>query len=135
MGFGEAVSTCFSKYVDFNGRAMRSEYWFWQLFVWLVMVGLLAIVAVMGNVSGRGSVAQGIVMGCFGLFFLGIFLPGLAVLVRRLHDINCSGWLVLLGLIPYLGGLALFVMSVLPGTKGSNTYGPDARPESVAAVF
>jgi uncharacterized membrane protein YhaH (DUF805 family) len=64
-----------------------------------------------------------------------MFLPGLAVLVRRLHDINCSGWFVLLALIPYLGGLALFVMSLLSGTKGPNNYGPDSRPESVAEVF
>jgi uncharacterized membrane protein YhaH (DUF805 family) len=137
MSFGEAIASCFSNYAGFNGRARRSEYWYWQLFLWLViLVGGALVVAFGRTESGNNLPLPVAAIGLvFGLFFLGTFLPSLAVAVRRLHDINCSGWLLLLHLIPYLGALAIFVMSVLPGTRGENAYGPDSRRESMADVF
>jgi uncharacterized membrane protein YhaH (DUF805 family) len=114
MGFGEAIATCFQKYVVFAGRARRPEYWFWVLFQVLLMVGLTIVDAVLF----RGAAIL------TGLAGLGLLLPGLAVLVRRLHDIDKSGWWVLIALIPLIGGVVLFVMVCLRGTEGPNRFGP-----------
>ena len=92
MTFGEAISTCFSKYADFNGRAARSEYWWFCLFCIL------------------GSIATGIVSETVNLLFsLGTLLPSLAVGARRLHDTNRSGWFLLLWLIPIIGWIIMIV--------------------------
>lgn len=86
MTFGESIQTCFSKYADFTGRASRSEYWWWSLFVLLAMLGTSVV---------NDKVHL--------LFCLAVTLPGLAVGTRRLHDVNKSGWFQLLYLIPLLG--------------------------------
>jgi len=129
MGFGGSIATCFSKYADFNGRARRSEFWFWQLFVWLTVIVLgtisNSIIGTLLHVPGSAAIAErGFAISLLLFFLLGTFLPSLAVLVRRLHDINFSGWFAAFGVIPF-GGLALLIMSVLPGSQGSNPYGPD----------
>jgi len=117
MGFQEAVSTCFSKYVSFEGRAARPEYWWWVLFVVLAGVILRIVGAlVLGVDSGGGSVLS-------GLFYLAVFLPGLAVAARRLHDTDRTGWWLLLALIPVIGSLVLLYFMVQPGTNGPNQYG------------
>jgi uncharacterized membrane protein YhaH (DUF805 family) len=86
MQFQESMSTCFIKFSDFSGRAVRSEYWWFILFV-----------AVGSVVCGRiGSVVEGV-------FQLAVFVPMIAVGARRLHDTNRSGWLQLLWLIPLVG--------------------------------
>jgi uncharacterized membrane protein YhaH (DUF805 family) len=100
MTFGESIQTCFSKYADFNGRASRSEYWWWFLFVFLTTV---AASMVSETVSG--------------LFSLAILLPGLAVGARRLHDINKSGWLQLLYLIPLVGWLVVIYWATREGVE------------------
>ena len=69
------------------------------------------------------------------IFFLASFLPGLAVQVRRFHDQNLSGWLVLLGLIPYIGGIIVLVFMCIDGTKGPNQYGEDPKGQIDPAVF
>jgi uncharacterized membrane protein YhaH (DUF805 family) len=133
MGFGQAISTCISKYVDFNGRARRSEYWFWQLFKCLVFGALLTLLAVGIGLSGNSDSPNVIVIIAgilLVLAVLGFFLPDLAVLVRRLHDVNSSGWLILITIIPIIGiigAIVLFVMTIMPGTVGPNTYGPESR--------
>ena len=100
MTFGESISTCFSKYATFGGRATRSEYWWWFLFV------LLA------------SIATGLINETLGsLFSLAVFLPGLAVYVRRLHDTDHSGWFILLALIPVIGWIILLVWLVQEGKE------------------
>ena len=86
MTFGESIQTCFSKYADFSGRASRSEYWWWILFVFLVTIATNVI-------SDKVS----------ALFSLAVMLPGFAVGARRLHDIDKSGWFQLLYLIPVIG--------------------------------
>ena len=68
----------------------------------------------------------------FGLLWLAIIIPSLAVTVRRLHDQDKTGWLVLLGLIPFVGGLILLVFMLLEGTKGPNQYGPDPKDPAAA---
>lgn len=104
------------KYADFKGRATRSEYWLFFLFA-----------SILGLILGLFDGAMGfIAFGGYGLlttfFFLAILIPSIAVLVRRLHDRNMSGWWALVGLIPF-GGLALLVICVLPGTAGKNRFG------------
>jgi uncharacterized membrane protein YhaH (DUF805 family) len=98
MGFGDAIVTCLTKYVDFNGRASRPEFWWFTLFGILVSVVLSLIDAAI-----FGDKAIGLLDG---LFSLGIFLPSLAVGARRLHDIGKSGWWQLI----VLTGIGLFVL-------------------------
>ncbi len=103
MGFGEAVSSCFSKYAVFSGRAPRSELWWWFLFVILVSFGVGIISGILDVVLGLKAFS-GIVSLLLDLFFL---LPNLAVTMRRLHDLNRSGW--------WYGGLivlSLFIMAL-----------------------
>lgn len=117
MSFTEAVKTCFSKYVDFKGRAPRSEFWWWVLFVIIVSVVLSIIDA---SVFGSGPEDIGILSS---LWSLATFLPGLAVSVRRLHDTDRSGWWILIGLIPIIGWLVLIYFYVQQGTEGQNRFG------------
>ena len=106
MGFSEAVRTCFSKYATFVGRAPRSEYWFFWLF------SLLASV-VGGMIDGAVGT-----LGIIGLLIeLVLFLPSLAVSVRRLHDIDRTGWWILLPFVLIIGSWAMLV-SLLAGTAG-----------------
>ena len=76
-----------------------------------------------------------IVASLLGLFVLGSFIPGLAVQVRRLHDQDLSGWLVLVNLVPYLGALVMLVLMCIKGTNGENQYGPDPLAAAPADVF
>lgn len=117
MGFGTAVSTVFRKYVRFSGRARRSEYWWWSLFV-----GILSIAALLlDSTSGTGvSDGTGPVQG---LLTVALLLPNLAVTVRRLHDTGRSGWRVLLGLIPIVGFILLLVWTLQDSNPGSNRFG------------
>jgi uncharacterized membrane protein YhaH (DUF805 family) len=118
MNFGEAVSTCFSKYVDFSGRAPRSEYWWFALFLLLLnIVAAVIDVLVFGAADGLGIVS--IVLG------LATLLPSIAVGVRRLHDIDRTGWWYLIIFIPIIGAIVLIIFFVLAGTSGDNNYGPD----------
>lgn len=112
------------RYAQFEGRAGRKEYWMFQLFLFLVMV-----VGYAGMGIGAAMESQ-LVIGLFGvllvLFALAIVVPALAVGVRRLHDIDKSGWFLLVSLIPFVGGIILLVFNVMPGTPGPNRFGPVA---------
>lgn len=117
MDFKTAVQTVVRvKYFDFNGRASRSEYWFFTLF-WIILS------AIVGIVGWSFSETAGNVLS--GILSLVLFLPSLGVAVRRLHDRNKSGLWLLIILIPLLGGLILLFWFVQRGTIGSNNYGPD----------
>jgi len=107
MGFGEAIRVCFSKYADFGGRARRSEYWYFYLFCFLV--GLVASVLdriVAGAASAPGFRPISLILN------LALLLPSLAVTVRRLHDTNRSGWL-LLGWIGYVFAAVIVYFIIL----------------------
>ncbi len=106
MTYLEAVKTCLSKYVDFKGRAGRSEFWWFVLFQVVVSVVLSFISYTLQ-----------------GLANLALFLPAIAVGARRLHDIGKSGWFQLIGLIPLIGWLLLLYWFVQPSASGSNEYG------------
>jgi uncharacterized membrane protein YhaH (DUF805 family) len=112
MGFQESIRQCLQKYADFNGRATRSEYWWFYLFILLAYIGL-------GILSAYLSDAFTIL---FGVFLLGMILPSLSVSVRRLHDTNKSGWMMLLSLIPIVN-LVLLYFVVLPSDAQANQYG------------
>jgi uncharacterized membrane protein YhaH (DUF805 family) len=113
------------RYAIFEGRARRSEYWNFQLFVILPLFFMLGV---------AGAMSSDMLIGLLFLVWLGLLIPSLAVTVRRLHDRDLSGWLVvlagLLSLIPFVGfpiGLGFIVLLALPGTHGQNTYGPDPK--------
>jgi uncharacterized membrane protein YhaH (DUF805 family) len=112
MGFVEAISSGFSNYVNFNGRASRSEYWFWTLFA--VLVGIVTQIIDMVI----GAPITNVIAG------LGLLLPGIAVSVRRLHDLDRTGWWLLI-LLTVIGGILLLVWDCMKGTDGPNQYGPD----------
>jgi uncharacterized membrane protein YhaH (DUF805 family) len=113
MGFGQAISAGFSNYVNFSSRACRSEYWYWVLFIVLadIVAGIIDYVLGMQIVSS-----------IFGLVTL---LPGIAVSIRRLHDLDRTGWWILLGLIPIIGWIILLIWYISKGTDGPNSFGPD----------
>lgn len=119
------------RYADFSGRSRRKEYWFFVLGVFIVAI-ILSIIEGAAGLSGMIAGAYGPLTA---LFFLGILVPSIAVQVRRFHDQDKSGWWVLIGLIPILGGLAVLVFMFLEGTRGPNRFGPDPKEETAAEVF
>jgi uncharacterized membrane protein YhaH (DUF805 family) len=122
MGFGDAVRTCWKKYGDFDGRAVRSEFWWWILFVTLLQVAASIILTVFLIVFQNAGFLQWLGVMIFMVVALAVILPSIAVSVRRLHDRDLSGWWYLLGFVP-LGSIVLFVWYVLPGTPGPNRFG------------
>ena len=131
------------RYGDFTGRSQRQEYWMFVLFVSLVIIAgaILAVVLAAGAPKSYGSdeppVAMLAIFGLLVIFYLAMFIPLLAVQVRRFHDQDLSGWLVLLGFIPYVGGLIIFVFMCIDGTPGTNRFGPDpkGRGDHDARIF
>jgi uncharacterized membrane protein YhaH (DUF805 family) len=112
MGFGQAISSGFSKYVNFRDRACRSEYWYWTLFT---------IIA--GTVAGIIDVTLN-TQFVTGLFALVTFIPSVAIAVRRLHDLDRTGWWILIGFIPLIGSIILLIWYITEGT-GPNRFRPD----------
>ena len=141
MGFGEAVSTCFRKYATFQGRARRSEFWFFYLFMFIVngvLGGILAIAILSAGThevvnNGVKSIEPNPLNG-FGIamiviaaiWALATLLPTLGVQVRRLHDANHSGWWWWINLVCF-GWIVLLVFWITEGTRGPNRFGPDPR--------
>jgi uncharacterized membrane protein YhaH (DUF805 family) len=134
-GLFEAIGVCFSKYGTFTGRAARWEFWWWSLFQFLVVAAFDAMVvpqemrdvmsAMATGVAPPLDPTQSIVQLIGSLFSLVLFLPTLAVTVRRLHDIGKSGWWYFFGLIPVVGWITLLVWFCRKGTNGGNLYGAD----------
>jgi len=113
MGFGQAISAGFSNYVNFSGRASRSEYWYWILFIFIADI----VAGIIDSVLGIQ-----IVTGLFGLVTI---IPNIAIAIRRLHDLDRTGWWILLGFIPLIGWIILLIWYVTKGTDGPNRFGPD----------
>ncbi|MBQ3189037.1 MAG: DUF805 domain-containing protein [Bacteroidaceae bacterium] len=107
MGFSQAVKSVFSNYANFSGRARRSEYWYFVLFS--LIIGLIPIV--------------NLIVGLISI------IPGIAVCVRRLHDIGKSGWWLLLGFIPIAGPIVLLVWFCTDSQPGENQWGANPKGE------
>ncbi|ASN19119.1 DUF805 domain-containing protein [Arthrobacter sp. YN] len=127
---GAAVKRFFKKYTAFSGRASRSEYWWVALVLGVVGFVLQILTLVLGSAgatvsaNGTATPGPGSVVGLILalVFYLAILIPSIALLVRRLHDGNFSGWIVLIGLIPGLGGLALFIFALLPSNPAGQRF-------------
>jgi uncharacterized membrane protein YhaH (DUF805 family) len=117
MGFVEAVTSAFKNYVNFHDRSCRSAYWWYVLFIFLVNLVLAGIDSAMGMGAGGGILST--------IFGLATLLPSIAVGVRRLHDIDRSGWWLLIGFIPLIGIIVLIVWACMRGTPGDNRFGPN----------
>lgn len=109
------------QYATFKGRARRKEYWTFLLINMLVTMALALVDRQLGTFNPEYG------MGTVGMVYAAaIFLPTLAVTVRRLHDTDRTGWWALLGILP-LGVIALLILQAFEGTKGSNRFGPDPK--------
>ena len=112
MNFVESIQTCYKKFFDFSGRASKSEYWWFQLYNAIIYV--------------LTFVFQGDLVLLFSILIIVNLIPVYAVGVRRIHDSDKSGWLVLISLIPLIG-LYIFVLLLQNGSKGKNRFG--AKPK------
>ncbi|MDN4644723.1 DUF805 domain-containing protein [Arthrobacter sp. PsM3] len=128
--FGEAVSRFFKKYSTFTGRASRSEYWWWALVSGLVSMilnfGMLAAGVPGAKIAADGTSVPGpgyiIVLILAVIWFAAVIVPSLALMVRRLHDANFSGWMALLGLVPFVGGIILIVFTVMESKPAGQRF-------------
>ena len=115
MGFIDAIKFGFGNYVTFPGRAARSEYWYWTLFTVIATI----VAEIVDGITGLGILST--------VVSLGLFLPSLAVAVRRLHDIDRTGWWILIA-FTIIDIILLIVWDCIKGTTGPNRYGPDPLP-------
>ena len=122
MNLKEAVTSVFTKYATFNGRARRSEYWYFVLFNFVVS----AVLGVLANAIGVASTLS-------NLYSLAVLIPGLAVAWRRLHDIGKPGYCYFIFLIPIVGWILFLVWMCKDSQPGDNKYGPN--PKSVYDGF
>jgi uncharacterized membrane protein YhaH (DUF805 family) len=120
MNFTDAVTAVFKKYTDFSGRSLRSEYWFWVLFTLMVSIVLSILDSIIfGSKANSNNGPLEIV------FSLGTLIPSIAVTVRRLHDVNKSGWWILIA-FTIVGIIPLIYWYCQPGTAGKNDFGDPA---------
>ena len=134
MGFTESLRTCFGKYAKFDGRASRSEFWYFVLFCFVYFL-------VAGFLLGFSGVSDAAFDGATLVLLIPIFIPSIAVAARRLHDINQSGWMQCIfipGFIAdeFLGtGYVIYILTLglwafwfsQSGKKGKNRFGAQPR--------
>lgn len=123
MGMLDAVQAVFNNYANFEGRARRSEFWYWTLFNVLVSF----VLSLIGNWLHLGFIPT--------LWSLAVLVPSIAVGVRRLHDIGKSGWLYLISLIPLIGTIIVIVWFAQDGMSGPNMYGPDPKGDNFGGMY
>ncbi|MBU6372734.1 MAG: DUF805 domain-containing protein [Alphaproteobacteria bacterium] len=134
LSIGGYFQKCLRLYATFDGRARRAEYWSFALCQLGVILAVVLAGGIIGAILGgtNGDDTANAIMGASvaiplllaGLYFL---IPGLAVTIRRFHDVGMSGWLLLLALIPYLGSLFVLIVSLVPGQLKRNPYGPSPK--------
>lgn len=120
LSFTEAISTCFNKYADFNGRARRSEFW------WFYLLGSIPGWINYAIQLSAPSIAISIIFGIIGLALL---IPYLAVWVRRLHDTGRSGHWLWFILLCGIGILVPLIMCIFDGQPGANQYGSNPKED------
>ena len=131
VSFGEAVKRAFSQYCKFTGRASRSEYWWFFLFLSIINIifsGGSSFFTVKGVFDGTITSEISALLNPFviasGIWGLIILLPTWGLLFRRLHDTGRSGWNCLWGLLPFIGSIILIVYCCQESQPGENKYGP-----------
>lgn len=125
ISFVDASRLFFQRAFDFEGRSSRAEYWWAYLMGILLYLGGSIVLGVLGQL---GAII-------FFLILLGMIIPGLAVVIRRLHDTDRSGWWILIGVVPLVGFIVMLVFMCTPGTKGPNKFGQDPYGGFDANVF
>ena len=110
------------KYSVFEGRARRTEYWFFVLFNTLIQIGLVVLDVIAGTFGEELGVGL-----LSGIYSLAVLVPSFAVLARRLHDTDRSGWWILIGIVPLVGGLVLLIFALFEGDPGENRFGPSPK--------
>ena len=116
------------RYFDFSGRSRRKEYWMFVLFQIIALAVLFVIGGVFGAFNEPADDFANVWLVLIALVYLVLFfIPSISVQVRRFHDQDKSGWMILLGFIPYIGGLIVLVFMCLDGTPGPNRYGEDPK--------
>ena len=121
VSFPQAVKLGFKNYFKFSGRATRAEYWWWLLFI--VLAGI--VLAVVDTLTGTMGMLVG--MWVVQMVELAVLVPSLALGARRLHDINRTGWWLLLWFVLVIGWIVLIVWAIKRGDECPNKYGPDRR--------
>lgn len=113
-------------YADFQGRASRSEYWYFTLFNILIGIAVSVVVGILGNIIGSAASLLSAV------YSLGLLVPGVCLAIRRMHDTGKSGWWLLLGLVPIVGFIIVIVLLVMDSEADRNQYGPNPKRGAVA---
>jgi len=120
MNFSESISTCFRKFVSAKGRASRSEYWWFQLFLYLLsFITIFVDILIFSD-----NVMENAIFPINTITSLITLLPAVCVFIRRLHDVNRSGWWILIS-FTCIGIIPLLYWVIIKGTDGSNDYGDD----------
>ena len=119
MNFLDSIQICYKKIFNYKGRASKSEYWWFQLYFILISVLIFSLKD------------QTFSQVLFGLWIFN-HLPLLAVGIRRFHDMNKSGWMVLWSLVPFIGGFIILIMLLGDGTKGKNKFGPKPKNKRIS---
>ncbi|MBA3053954.1 MAG: DUF805 domain-containing protein [Sphingomonadales bacterium] len=140
MTFGESITTCLTKFVTWQGRASRSEFWYFWLFSILCYLGAMVIDQILGTtfdfIDPETGIERSIGYGfAYILVALGLFLPGLSAMVRRLHDTDRSGWWYWIILVPLIGAIVLLVWLCSRGTAGTNRFGFDPLNGDISLTF
>ena len=110
------------KYSDFSGRARRAEYWYFYLFNLLFLLAATIIDHLLGIKIGGSNIGP-----IYIIYALFVITPTIAVAIRRLHDIGKSGWMVLISLIPFIGGIWMIILMIRDSNPGDNEYGPNPK--------
>lgn len=128
MSFIEAVETCMiKKWATILGRASRSEYWWFTLFLILVgtaiCIACILLVVAMATYENYAILFGAMLVLLSIMFSVAVLPPSICVSVRRLHDIGRSGWWYLINAVPYIGGIVFFIFTLLPSQPENNEYG------------